>query len=152
MEAASSTSNEPSTSGTVAADAIATEPHNNGVNGVESTNDESKAARNKKRKRPKKKVKQIPNTAEVAAATLVSVMEKEVMDSLLHCQPHRMMDLLNRAIRPDPGYLFHACMQVKDDLMGIFSRSFPVVRVDVFGSTIIGTAFKGNCDLQLNQI
>lgn len=144
MEAATSTSNEPSTSNTTTTDAVAAEPHNNGVEStLTETNDESKEMRNKKRKRPKKKGK-IPNTSEIAAATLVSAMEKEVVDGLIHCQPHRMMDLLNRAIRPDPGYLFHACMQVKEDLLGIFSRSFPLVRVDVFGSTIIGTAFKGN--------
>lgn len=149
MEEASTSKRTPSTSKSAAS--IETQIQTNGTPSSASPaatkpDDRSKGQQQmKKRKRPKKKAKP-PNGNEAAvpaAPTLMSIMEREVIDGLTHCQPFRLMEMLHKAIKPEPSELFHACMEVKSDLMLIFGRCFPIVHIDVFGSTIIGTAFKG---------
>lgn len=119
------------------------------------THDKRNGPHNQKRKRSKKKPKQTNGdeaTDAAALPTLFSIMERDVYDGLSHCQPFRMMEMLHKAIRPEPNDLFHACMEVKSDLMIIFGRTFPRVQIDVFGSTIIGTAFKGSFKMVFIQL
>lgn len=96
---------------------------------------------NKKRKRPKKKAK--PAAGAEATSTIFNAMQRDVSIGLANCQPYQIMDVLNAAIKPNQTILYHTCMEVKHDLFNVFSRSFPAVRVEVFGSSIMGTAFKG---------
>lgn len=104
---------------------------------------------NRKRKRPKKKPRQQTGNGDggtdnvTVQSAIAATMDRELFDGLTHCTPFRMMEMMHKAIRPDPSELFHACMQVKRDLMNTFQMSFQNVNIDVFGSTIIGTAFKG---------
>lgn len=86
------------------------------------------------RGRPKQIDKQI--SMEVIA------MENEVMTGLTQCQPHQVMDVLSYAIKPDLEGLYRACMEIKADLLNIFGRIYET-RVDVFGSSVMGTALKG---------
>lgn len=45
-------------------------------------------------------------------------------------------------LKPDNNELWLRCMEVKRDLLMAFHRTYPSVRLEVFGSTVMGIAFK----------
>lgn len=75
-------------------------------------------------------------------------MLKDLFRSLRQSSSKNVMDIIHASIRPDPHRHYNACMEVKRDLLHIFRESFPMVLIDVFGSTITGTAMKGKSNDQ----
>lgn len=51
--------------------------------------------------------------------------------------------ILHHVLKPDTNALWLKCNEVKKDLILAFQRSYPSVRLEVFGSTVMGIAFKG---------
>lgn len=53
-------------------------------------------------------------------------------------------------LKPDTNELWLKCMEVKKDLLMAFHRTYPSVRLEVFGSTVMGIAFKGKYLKRIN--
>lgn len=60
--------------------------------------------------------------------------------------------VLQTALMPDYRSLWLKCVEVKNDLLSALQRSYPFVRLEVFGSTVMGIAFKGNRKFILETI
>lgn len=71
------------------------------------------------------------------------MMQNEVNNGLRSCEPGRELDVLHRSLRPDHHNLWYKCIEVKKDLVNALYRFYPMVRLEVFGSTVMGMAFKG---------
>lgn len=72
------------------------------------------------------------------------IMQDQVHNQLMRCGPGQELEVLHHALKPDNNTLWLKCMEVKKDLLLAFQRSYPDVRLEVFGSTVMGIAFKGN--------
>lgn len=70
-------------------------------------------------------------------------MKEDFLTLMQKCEDGSELEILRIALLPEPYSLWQKCMEVRMDLMNIFGRYYPFVRVDVFGSTVMGTAFKG---------
>lgn len=75
-------------------------------------------------------------------------MQEQVRSRLLCCESGQELEVLHHTLRPDNHTLWLKCMEVKKDLLMAFQRSYPLVRLEVFGSTVMGVAFKGNLRFQ----
>lgn len=71
------------------------------------------------------------------------MMQNEVNNGLRSCEPGKELEVLHRALRPDHHFLWYKCIEVKKDLVNALYRLYPMVRLEVFGSTVMGMAFKG---------
>lgn len=69
-------------------------------------------------------------------------MERDIVEALDNCTTGRELEVLHGILRPDPHLLWYKCMEVKKDLVNALSQYYPSVRLEVFGSTVMGTAFK----------
>lgn len=58
--------------------------------------------------------------------------------------------MLQTALMPDYRSLWLKCVEVKNDLLSALQHFYPFVRLEVFGSTVMGIAFKGNLMLNIN--
>lgn len=76
-------------------------------------------------------------------AHIFQMMQEEVRSRLERCEPGRELEVLHSSLKPDHQTLWLKCMEVKKDLLMAFQRQFPGVRLEVFGSTVMGIAFKG---------
>lgn len=70
-------------------------------------------------------------------------MQHNVTAGLENCPPGRELDFIMDVVRPNYQKMWAACTQVKHDLVLALCRPFPNVRMEVFGSTVMGVAFKG---------
>lgn len=71
------------------------------------------------------------------------MMQNEVNNGLRSCEPGRELEVLHRCLRPDHHFLWYKCIEVKKDLVNSLCRLYPLIRLEVFGSTVMGMAFKG---------
>lgn len=102
---------------------------------------EMKKSRKMKNKLQIAQQQQDPNTK------MFEFMQQEVRSRLQCCQPGRELEILHTSLKPDYQTLWLKCMEVKRDLLLALQRFYPFVRLEVFGSTVMGIAFKGRlCD------
>lgn len=70
-------------------------------------------------------------------------MQQDVRLGLQSCEPGKELEVLHHTLRPDHQTLWLKCMDVKRDIWTALKRYYPSVRLEVFGSTVMGIAFKG---------
>lgn len=70
-------------------------------------------------------------------------MQEQVRTRLMNCEPGQELEVLHHALKPDNNMLWLKCMEVKTDLLMAFQSYYPMVRLEVFGSTVMGIAFNG---------
>lgn len=93
----------------------------------------------KKQRKPKSKTQ---NPAD-RSSEIFQIMRQNVTEGLTHCESGQELEILQNALRPDFNLLWLKCMEVKRDLVAALCRVYPGVRLEVFGSTVMGIAFKG---------
>lgn len=93
----------------------------------------------KKQRKPKTKTQ---NPAD-RSSEIFQTMRQNVTEGLKHCKSGQELEILQNALRPDFNVLWLKCMEVKRDIVAALSRAYPGVRLEVFGSTVMGIAFKG---------
>lgn len=76
-------------------------------------------------------------------ARIFNEMQEQVRNLLMCCESGRELEVLHRCLKPDNHILWLKCMEVKRDLLMAFQPFYPQVRLEVFGSTVMGIAFKG---------
>lgn len=90
-------------------------------------------------------ISDIPNESqEERRARIFRKMREEVHNQLSCCGPGQELEVLNRCLKPDAQTLWLTCKEVERDLMLSLRSYYPFARVGVFGSTVMGIAFKGN--------
>lgn len=96
------------------------------------------------RKKKLRKTKQKPQMAQQQDrnARIFELMQEQVRSRLMCCEPGRELEVLHSALKPDYAMLWVKCMDVKKDLLLALQRFYPFVRLEVFGSTVMGIAFK----------
>lgn len=107
----------------------------NGTNGAAAANE--RQPRKPKLKMEKKKKE------EDLIVRQFRMMQNEVNNGLRSCEPGKELEVLHRCLRPDHHLLWYKCIEVKKDLVNALYRLYPMVRLEVFGSTVMGMAFKG---------
>lgn len=70
-------------------------------------------------------------------------MQDDVRLGLISCEPGKELEILHQTLRPIHNALWFKCMEVKKDIWTALQRFYPGVRLQVFGSTVMGIAFKG---------
>lgn len=105
---------------------------------------QGKQANNNDAKKSRKPKKESKPTQEDQSVRLFKIMQEQIRSRLSCCQPGRELEVLHHTLKPDYNTLWLKCMEVKKDLLIAFQRSYPFVRLEVFGSTVMGIAFKGN--------
>lgn len=99
---------------------------------------------NESSKKPRKSKTNSPIAyQEEPSARVFQLIQEQVRSRLLCCEPGRELEILHNTLKPDYQTLWLKCMEVKKDLLLAFQRSYPLVRLEVFGSTVMGIAFKG---------
>lgn len=93
----------------------------------------------KKQRKPKSKTQ---NPAD-RSTEIFQTMRQNVTEGLTHCKSGQELEILQNSLRPDFNLLWLKCMEVKRDLVAALCRVYPGVRLEVFGSTVMGIAFKG---------
>lgn len=94
-----------------------------------------------KKRKPKNKA---PAPAqEEPSARIFRKMQEQVRNQLMCCDPGQELEVLHHCLKPDNHTLWLKCMEVKRDLILAFQNCYPFVRLEVFGSTVMGIAFKG---------
>lgn len=94
----------------------------------------------KKSRKPKNKV----SIQEDQSVHLFKTMQEQIRSRLSCCEPGQELEVLHYTLKPDYHALWLKCMEVKRDLFNAIQRYYPFVRLEVFGSTVMGIAFKGN--------
>lgn len=82
------------------------------------------------------------------SAQIFQIMQEQVRNHLINCESGRELDILHKTLKPDYQTLWLKCMEVKKDLLLAFQRNYPFVRLEVFGSTVMGIAFRGKNHLK----
>lgn len=95
------------------------------------------------KKQRKQKNKQA-NAQEEPSTRILQKMQEQVRSRLICCGAGQELEVLHHALKPDNHMLWLKCMEVKRDLLMAFQSYYPFVRLEVFGSTVMGIAFKGN--------
>lgn len=70
-------------------------------------------------------------------------MKEEFLKLMDNCKLGSELEILRIILLPEPYTLWQKCMAVRMELISVFARHYPIVKVEVFGSTVMGTAFKG---------
>lgn len=70
-------------------------------------------------------------------------MQEHFANQLSACEPGQELSVLHNALKPDDQELWNKCMEVKTDILLAFQPHHPNVQLKVFGSTVMGIAFKG---------
>lgn len=70
-------------------------------------------------------------------------MQQRITLGLEKCAPGQELDFLLDALRPNYNQMWASCSAVKRDLLLSLVQAFPQTRLEVFGSTVMGVAFKG---------
>lgn len=70
-------------------------------------------------------------------------MKEDVNNALEQCSPGCELDLLFEILRPSYKQMWSNNRAVKQDLLSALRRTYPETRIEVFGSTVMGVAFKG---------
>lgn len=91
----------------------------------------------------KPKLKMQKKNNEDLVARQFKIMQNDVNNGLRSCEPGKELEVLHRSLRPDHHLLWYKCIEVKKDLVNDLYRFYPMVRLEVFGSTVMGMAFKG---------
>lgn len=74
----------------------------------------------------------------------MQLMQNDLEMGLRHCVPGSENDVLNRSLRSSPQLLWYKIIpEVKLDIFNALSTIYPSMRMEVYGSTLIGIAFKG---------
>lgn len=68
---------------------------------------------------------------------------KNLLKLLQLCMKGNELAVLHNTLLPEPYTLWLKCMHVKRDITNALFPFYPTVNVQVFGSTVMGTAFKG---------
>lgn len=74
---------------------------------------------------------------------LFNKMKQDVRNGIQSCESGKELEVLHRALRPEHHALWYKCIEVKKDLLTALAPYYPQVRLEVFGSTVMGIAFKG---------
>lgn len=69
-------------------------------------------------------------------------LKESVLSGLKNAERGMELMLLKNILLPDPNVLHYNCMMVKQDLCRILQAMHPI-RIDLFGSTVMGIAFQG---------
>lgn len=80
---------------------------------------------------------------------MFELMQEQVRSRLQFCEPGQELDILNSSLKPDTQLLWLKYMEVKSDLLLALQRFYPFVRLEVFGSTVMGIAFKGGVQYEI---
>lgn len=104
---------------------------------------QGKLGNDMKKSRKTKNKLQIAQQQQDPNAEMFELMQQEVRSRLQCCQPGRELEILHTSLKPDYQTLWLKCMEVKRDLLLALQRFYPLVRLEVFGSTVMGIAFKG---------
>lgn len=110
---------------------------------------EAAGAENERQPR-KPKVKMQKKKEEDLIVRQFRMIQNDVNNGLRSCEPGKELDVLHRSLRPDHHYLWYKCIEVKKDLVNALYRFYPMVRLEVFGSTVMGMAFKGKNNIFYN--
>lgn len=105
----------------------------------------SKPKKPRKQKKPKKKSE--AQKDEEACAQIFRLMQEKVRIGLMNCVSGKELEVLYDALRPNHQQLWQNCMEIKKDLVLAFQKTYPSIRLEVFGSTVMGIAFKGNFEI-----
>lgn len=70
-------------------------------------------------------------------------MKQNVNKALEQCTPGSELDLLYEVLRPNYRQMWANYRAVKQDLLSALRRTYPETRIEIFGSTVMGVAFKG---------
>lgn len=103
---------------------------------IRSRSQQNRTANNAKRKKGKEKL-------DDQSTIIFKAMGRDFLEALENCASGKELEILHGILRPDPHLLWYKCMEVKKDLVSALSQYYPSVRLEVFGSTVMGTAFKG---------
>ncbi|XP_031620997.1 UTP:RNA uridylyltransferase 1 isoform X2 [Contarinia nasturtii] len=104
--------------------------------GNPTQNNDPKKSRKMTNKPQQQMAKDDPN------AQIFQFMQEQVRNRLEKCEPGRELEVLHSSLKPDHHTLWLKCMEVKKDLLLALQRQYPGVRLEVFGSTVMGIAFK----------
>lgn len=75
----------------------------------------------------------------------MNVMLNHLQAGLRHCSSGDERDILNQSFRPEGNFLWYKIIsEVKSDLFNALASSYPSMRLEVYGSTLMGFAFRGN--------
>lgn len=81
--------------------------------------------------------------AEDHSTEIFRAMRQQVTEGLMECESGQELEVLQTTLRPDFNVLWLKCLEVKKDLIAALQPSYRDVRLEVFGSTVMGIAFKG---------
>lgn len=74
----------------------------------------------------------------------MQLMQKDLETSLRHCLSGDERDVLNQSLRPPAQFLWYEIItEIKSDLNSSLRANYPSMRLEVYGSALIGIAFKG---------
>lgn len=71
------------------------------------------------------------------------LMQQQVQNRLENCEPGKELEVLYDCLKPDLQTLWLRCMTVKNDILLALQQKYPLVRLEIFGSSVMGIAFKG---------
>lgn len=78
-----------------------------------------------------------------SSTKVFQMMQEQIRNRLMCCEPGRELEVIHTTLIPEHQTLWRKCMEVKKDLLLAFQCYYPFVRLEVFGSTVMGIAFKG---------
>lgn len=78
-------------------------------------------------------------------------MKQNVNNALKECSPGSELDLLFEILRPNYNQMWANNRAVKQDLLYALRCTYPEARIEVFGSTVMGIAFKGTKYMSLHM-
>lgn len=74
----------------------------------------------------------------------MQLMQNDLEMGLRHCMSGDEREVLNLSLRPSAHILWYKVIaEVKSDLLNALATTYPAMRMEVYGSTLMGIAFKG---------
>lgn len=74
----------------------------------------------------------------------MQLMQNDLEMGLRHCLSGDEREVLNQSLRPSGHILWYKVIaEVKSDLLNALATTYPAMRMEVYGSTLMGIAFKG---------
>lgn len=74
----------------------------------------------------------------------MQLMQRDLNNGFRHCRSGCERDVLNRSVRPSGHILWNKVIaEVKSDLFNALAETYPAMKMEVFGSALMGIAFKG---------
>lgn len=74
----------------------------------------------------------------------MQVMQRDLNNGFRHCRPGCEREVLNQSLRPSGHILWNKIIaEVKSDLFSALAETYPSMQLEVFGSALMGIAFKG---------